>query len=341
MKSKLATRFGLAALSLSLLVPVLPAAAFDRVSETGQQAIQELIAQHSNRNTRAVFQSTQRRSTGNDVILTGRGYTTRGNGRDGGLGRGNGNGNGQGNARDFTYSVRVTRNGDSARDVRVRFTNGETLSGSGTYYRDRQNDRDNNDRNDRATFVKPESGFTDTDGNVTFEGRSDARTVTLTILDRGSRNGNADRVVSTRRVNVSNGRWATNLNLNEGDYRARIESGNGTNNRGASTVNFRVDRNGDGRNDDPRRDDTRATFDRPDNNFVDKDGEIRFSGDSEGREIELKVYRGNREVLSRRVGVRDDRWEHTMRLDNGDYRATVRTVDGGRTATVRFRVERN
>lgn len=320
------TRLGLAALGLSLIVPVLPAAAFDRVSETGQRAVQDLITRRANNGSRVVFQSTQRRNTGNEVLLTGKGYTSRGN-----MGRGRGNNA----ARDFTYSVRVSRNGDSARSISVRFTNGETLTNNGTWYRDREDDRNRNDRNDRANILKPEPGFNDTDGNVTFEGRSDSRTVTVTVLDRG--NGNNNRVVTTRRVNVgSNGRWSTNIRLNEGTYRARVESGNGAG-RNDDTVNFTV---GDGNGNGNGNDDTRANFDRPENNFVDRDGEIRFSGDSEGSQVELRIYRGSREVLNRRIDVRDDRWDVTLRLDDGDYRATIRTLNGRGTASVRFRVDR-
>lgn len=323
--SSLGIRNGLAILGLALLIP---AAQADRVMDTGQRALKTLIESRSNRGVRPFFQTTERQSSGNDILLTGRGYTTRG------TGRGNG-GSGRGNApRNFTYSVRVERGGQRARDLMVRFANGDTLRDAGTYDRNGRPGNGNGDWNDgsnydRPTITKPEANFTDRDGDVTFEGRSEANNITLFVTDLNDRN----RQVTTRRVSVRNGRWSTNLRLNSGRYRARITNDGRAEFDRSDTVDFRVDGNGNGN-------DNRATFDRPENNFRDTDGEIRFSGDSEGREVELKIYRGNREVSSRRISVRDDRWDVTIRLDDGDYRATIRTTDGRGTDAVRFSVRR-
>ncbi|RYG79447.1 hypothetical protein EON77_09115, partial [bacterium] len=211
-KTSLGIRFGLATLGLALLIPV---ASGDRVSDVGQRALQSLIQGRSNRGVRPVFQTTQRRTSGNDVLLTGKGYTTRGNGRNNGsLGRGQGKGNG---ARDFTYSVRVDRDGYRARDLYVRFENGETLRDAGPYDNDGDRPTDGSSAG-RPTITKPERDFTDRDGDVTFEGRSESRNITLTITDLGGGN----RQVTTRRVAVRDGRWSTNVRLDSGRYRARI-----------------------------------------------------------------------------------------------------------------------
>ena len=304
-------RLGLAALGLTLLASAIPAVALDRTSDAGQRAVKSLIQNRMSRNASVVFQTTQSRNSGSDTLVTGRGYAKRGNGRGA-------------NSRDFTYSATVERSGTRTRNVSVRFSNGEVYSDNGSSNGD--------DRNDarRPTITKPESNFTDRDGDVTFEGRSEARNVTLTITDRSG----ANRTVTTRRVDVRDGRWSTNVRLNGGSYRARVTNDGRAEFDRSNTVDFRVEGNGSGN-------DERASFDRPENNFRDTDGEIRFSGDSEGRQVELKIYRDGREVSSRRIDVRDDRWDVTLRLDDGNYRATIRTIDGRGTAAVRFSVDRS
>ena len=287
----------------------LTAAAFaDDSAKVGHKAITDMLQRRLGRGVKAVFQSTGGRFSGtNERLITGRGYTKQGR-----------------NSRDFTYEVLARTDGSSARDLRVRFQDGATLNESGPYY-DRGGNAGGRDEGERGrpTFRKPERDFTDNDGDVTFSGDSRGQRVDLVV---SMRNG---REVARRRLDVKNDRWETNLKLDPGAYTARVTNPNG---RGEDTVNFRVDRGA-------AQSDLRATFTKPARGFRDKDGDVTFEGDAEGREVELRIFRGTREVAVRRLTVTRDRWSTNLRLGRGDYRATVRDVDGRRTEEVRFSVD--
>ncbi len=306
---------------IALLLPLLalaPLARADDAANVGRRAVTDLIERKLGRGVKVVFQTTNGEFVGaNERRITGRGYT-----RQGRIGR------------DFTYDARARTDGSLARDLKVRFEDGATLSEAGPFY-DRGNGGVGRDPGTfgRPTFRKPGAGFTDKDGDVTFSGDARGESVNLVIERRsGGR-------VESRRVDVRSGRWETNLRLAPGAYTARVSNPNVREAaQGESLVDFRV---ADGADRAGGSNDLRARFTKPTNGFADHDGDVSFEGASEGREVELRIFRGNREVATRRVSVSRGRWSARLNLKDqgrGEFRATVRDLAGNRTEEVRFSV---
>ncbi|MER3496024.1 MAG: hypothetical protein C4320_03975, partial [Armatimonadota bacterium] len=259
----------------------------------------------------------ERRLSINEFVISGRGFSRRD-----AIG-------------DFTYSVKVRDDASVARDVVITLANGTRYSEPGPF--SYPNVPGNGNGNGRpgvgigrgVRIDKPTPNFRDTDGDVTFAGRAEGRSVELIV--RPQRGG---REVVRKSVPVKDGRWETRVFLESGEYRLSA-TGEGRAATDQDSVSFSVERSSNIRDKD------RVVLTSPqqlDRLFA---GRIRLEGTGLEEFVRVQVYdsRGN-QIRDRKAPVRDGRWTNDLDLVEGSYRLRLSVPSGKATQDFDLRVSR-
>ena len=219
----------------------------------------------------------------------------------------------------FDYSIKVKNGSLETRDAEVRFEDGQVLRSNSSWTRPRPIP------GYRVRITSPRWYENLRDSRVEIRGDSNGVSrVQIRVYDRNGR-----QVASVSANPEGNGRWRTTARLPEGTLRAVATQDRWDE---ADEVRFTVNRSngdwGDGWGGSGGSwDSDKVDIDYPQNGSIVNGDTVRYRGRSNERDVDVRIFEGDRQVHRAQIQVRNGRWEGQTRLDRGRYRFAYPPAD--------------